>query len=324
MFNRKILLIPLSLALVLVLISLVGCIPKSPLSQKNPITVLGSLEGNNSNVKNAEVILTKGKLSVVETVPLTNNKFEASLKVPVGQWDLSVILVDKLGMPLFQSKPQTINVTGRDPISIELILRPADSIIFIEINLDDYIFREKAMRARIHFNDDVHEIIRDSIDEPLGKEISLSPGSYEFKIELYSESFRAGDKLGIGMWEVIDLAENETKTITWYPEVDEVIISGKIETLLPAPKHLQYSLEAAQVTLTWDPILLDETLGYLILVQKDPLERFELLNPTPIEDHAFTHVLDESEIVHNLIYVVAGVTRNGLVGYYSKISIIDP
>lgn len=308
-----------------VLVVMTGCVFKSPLAEKNPVTVLGTLQGDqNENIEDAQVILTKGKHSVKETVPISNNMFEATLKAPIGQWELSVILVDKEGMALFQSKAQTINVTGRKPISINLILRPADSIVLVRIDLDNYIFKDKVMRARIHFDEEVYEVIRDNVNDGLEKEISLSPGSYEFKIELYTESFRAGDKLGVGVWKIIKVEKNEEKTITWQPEMDEIIISGQVETLLPAPENLRYTLEDTDVIITWDPLPYDELAGYFVLVQKDPQERFEILNSTPLTECTFAHELEDDYLVDELLYLVAGVTDNGLVGFYSEQLILNP
>lgn len=294
---------------------------KSPLFSEAPLTVLGTLEGDSesmSDVVEALIIVSRNKHVVEETVPVHLNEFQATLYLPVGQWELTVLLLDSDGMVRYQSKPQETQISLDESTIVELSLQPAASSITISIDLENYIFKEEALRARIHFDDEIYEVIRSDSSEPFETTIQLTPGSYEFKIELYTESFRVGDRLGFGAWEIVHVGENEEITITWTPQTEALQISGRVETLLPPPEDVTISANDETVIITWQPVIHFDQAGYLVFAQTSPLDRFQLLNPTPLEEPYFVHELEMDPLPAKIIYVVAAVSRSGLVGYYSE------
>lgn len=301
-----------------------ACTPQSPLTTKTPVTILGILTSTGMpEAVEARIVITRNKHVVEETVPVINNEFAATLKIPIGEWEVTVLLVDAQGIVLFNSKAQTIKIALNQPQLLELVLRPADSKVHISIDLEQYVFKHVAMRARIFFDDDVYEVTREDCLSPLEGIINLTPGSYEFKIELYTESFRVGDRLGLGVWEVIHVTENEDLSILWTPASEALQVSGRVETVLQAPSNLTLDNVPEGVSLTWDPIARQDILGYFVLAQMSPLERFQLLNSIPLEEPCFIHEL-EPEYPPEINYVVAAVSTNGLVGYYSHPQVWHP
>lgn len=295
----------------------VACTPSSPLTAKMPVMVMGTLSATGMpEVVEAHIVISRGKHVVEETVPVIHNEFTATLQVPVGEWEVSVLLLDAQGIALFQSKPQQTQITMGQSQLLELILRPADTTVHITIDVENYIFKHEALRARVHFDDEVYEIVRPDSLTPLETTIELSPGSYEFKIELYTESFRIGDRLGPGVWEVIHLAENEEFFISWSPVTEALKVSGSVERLLPYPENLSVTGQSEGVLITWDPVDHWEVVGYFLFAQSSVLERFELLSSTPIEEASYLHTLDVDH-PPEINYVVAAVSTSGLVGYYS-------
>ncbi|HHY10149.1 MAG TPA: hypothetical protein GX528_06240 [Firmicutes bacterium] len=315
---------------VLVLLGALGlsaCLPyhlKTP-GKESPITVLGELSGQSvEEIVEAEIIISRGKHSYTKVVPVFNNEFEASLEIPVGEWDLSVFLVDAGGKVQYQSKTKTLHAKGGQPEILEIILRPAASSVHVNIELADYLFAEQVMRARIHFDGDIYEITRENSDEPMAAEIEVAPGSYEFKIELYTESFRIGDRLGPDSWQVIQVLPREDLNINWTPPKEELSVVGRVELLLAAPANLNADPSELGVHLSWDPVLEEGVEGYLIFVQTDAFERFQILTPTPIQDTSFLCTWEEGETPANPIYTVAAVSKSGLVGYYAPPLEIGP
>ena len=306
-----------SLVMLLLLICATACTPHSPLTAKTPLTVLGALEASGMpDASEAHVIISRGKHSIEEKVPVTNNSFTAAFEVPVGEWTVIVLLVDDEGMVLFQSKPQKTQITLAGPQFMELVLRPADSKVHVTINVDNYVFKHEAMRARIHFNDEIYEVTRSDSTTPLKKTIELTPGSYEFKVELYTESFRVGDRLGSGIWEVLHVSEKEELFIEWSPVTEALHITGRVEVLLPGPENVELTDMPHGVLLSWDPIPHDEVTGYFVLAQTSRLNRFQLLNTIATEEPSFLHVF-ESDAPSEITYIVAAISTGGLVGYYS-------
>lgn len=314
----------LLLLFVSVAVATAACLAPPSVDPSSPLTVLGTLDATPDTVVEARIIVSRGKHVVEATVPVERNEFQGSVQVPVGQWELTVYLVDAEGIVRFQSKPQTIQVAYGTPQAVELVLRPAASTVHITIDLEGYIFRNQALRARIYFNDQMHELIRQAADAPFEATFEISPGSYEFKIELYTESFHAGNRLGVGVWRVIDVDENESVSLVWRPETEDLVISGHVETLLPPPAWVSATGAGPEVEISWAPVDHWNLAGYLVLAQTSPLERFEVLTPTPLETTSCVHTLDMDELPPEVKYVVAAVTRHGLVGYYSAPEIWTP
>lgn len=311
------------LALVFLMFS--ACRLPSLLTQESAVTVMGIVQqAEHSDVVSARVVLSQGKHVVEEIVPVIYNEFQATIKVPVGQWELTVLLIDANGMVKFQNTAKTIQVALGEPSIVDLVLRPADSSIHVTIDLENYIFRDLALRARIHFNDTIHEIVRPTATSPFTAFLKLAPGSYEFKIELYTDSFRIGDKLGPGVWEVIHIAANEEVFIHWSPILENLQITGRVETLLPAPTNLSITLQTEGVFLFWDPLPDREVAGYFLYSQNSILDRYQLLSPLPIEDTSFLHHVSFDDLPSEIRYMVAAISRSGLVGYYSDPQLPQP
>ncbi|HHT42626.1 MAG TPA: hypothetical protein GX014_04415 [Firmicutes bacterium] len=309
----------LTLLILLAITSLLSsaCLPTASLTGEAPLTVLGTLSTVPDTVVEARISLSRGKHLLETTVPVYLNQFEGTLQVPVGQWELTVMLVDADGIVRFQSKPQSTQVSYGTGTTVELVLQPADSTVHIVIDLTNYVFKQQALRARIHLDDMVHEVIRKDPGDPFETELKISPGSYEFKIELYTESFRASDRLGSGVWQVIHIGENEDLSLTWSPETQELQVAGRVETILPAPETVTVTGDDSQVMIAWDAVDHWNLLGYLVLAQTSPLERFELLTPNPTDDTQFLHSLDPESPPTEITYVIAAISKSGLAGYYS-------
>lgn len=310
------------LALLGSVLHLTACLPWGLPIQQSPLTIQGVLsKSTTEEIVEAHCIISRGKHVYQEIVPLLDGTFEATILIPLGQWELTVLLVDSAGKVHYQSAAQSIHINPGQPTICEIILGSANSRVQIEIDLDNYIFRNQARRARINFNDTIYELIREEANDPFSTEIEVAPGSYEFKIELYSESFRIGDRLGPGFWQLIDVLPEEELTITFRPATEELHIVCWIELLLPAPTNLELQVVQGQAHLSWDA--LPQTIrGYFVFAQTDPLERFELLTPVPVPEPHFYHDL-EGALPSRIGYTVAAVSEKGLVGYYSSLQILD-
>lgn len=296
-----------------------ACTSMTFLPKETPLTVLGLLEdAPEGELVQATIVLSKGKHVVEQTIPLTNNEFGSTITLPIGKWELTVLLLDTDGIVRYQNSPQTIQVSLNQTNLVELILRPADSQVHISIDLDGYVYESVALRARIHFNDEIHEIKRETSEEPFEANLQIPPGSYEFKIDLYTESFRVGDRLGDGVWEILDIPANQSTTIIWIPATELTTIYGKIETLLPEPTNFALEVQKEALYFTWDPIQDSQLVGYFLYMQTDPLERFELVHPLPLREPEYLLPLGSHLEANEILFTVAGVSKGGFGGYYAS------
>lgn len=288
------------------------------------LTVVGALETGGEQVSEARILVTRGKHVLERAVPVQQNEFQGTLQIPVGKWEITVLLVDEEGIVRFQSKPQEVEISPGSSTILELVLQPAASTVYVTIDLSDYVFKHQALRARIHFNDTIYEVIRPDSSVPLEAVLEISPGSYEFKIELYTESFHVGSRLGQGSWQVVHVSENEDLFITWKPETEGLHISGRVETPLPAPGAVALTGAEAAVHISWEAVDHWNVQGYFLLAQLSPLDRFQLLTPSPIPETSFVHSLGQGENPDEITYVVAAVSSSGRVGYYSQPQVWRP
>lgn len=289
-----------------------------------PLTVLGTVDAASADIVAAQIVLKRGKHVVEATVPVHQSEFQGVLQVPLGQWELTVYLVDAEGKVLYQSKPQSTEISYGTGSTVKLVLRPAASTVHITLDLDNYIFRNLALRARIYFNDQLYEVVRPNAETPFETQLEISPGSYEFKVELYTESFHIGNRLGPGIWQVIHIGENEELFLTWKPESEELVITGRVETLLPAPTGVTVTGDSSQIEISWEPVNHWNLQGYIVLAQTNPLERFQVLTSSSHGITSIIHAPDSESFSSTVTYVVAAVSRYGLVGYYSEPRVWSP
>lgn len=320
MFGKKYTLLLVSLLAAAALTA--ACLPTA--FTEPSLTVVGALETGGEQVAEARILVTRGKHVLERAVPVQQNEFQGTLQIPVGKWEITVLLMDEEGIVRFQSKPQEVEISPGSSTVLELVLQPAASTVHVTIDLTDYVFKHEALRARIHFNDSIYEVIRPDSSVPLEAVLEISPGSYEFKIELYTDSFHVGNRLGQGSWQVIHVGENEDLVITWKPETEGLHISGRVETPLPAPGAVTVTGLEAGVQIGWEEVKHWNVQGYFLLAQLSPLERFQLLTPSPIPDTTFVHSLEQGQSPSEIAYVVAAVSRSGRVGYYSQPQVWHP
>lgn len=305
---------------------LVGCsLIDSPISSddETPVNIQASL--TNLSVEEqyqAQVIFTRGRHTFQEIVPIVNNDINLSIMVPVGTWDIQMIILDEEEIPRFQDSLSGITVFPDNPTFVEMHLIPADGILSITIELANYPQQDQVERARIHFNDTHEEVIFAELEEPWQVQYPLAPGSYDFKIELFTESFRATDKIYPGVWHSLSIEPEIEKQIFWEPITENLEIVAEIGLVPACPTNLQVEIDQPQVYLTWDAPASDDLLGYLVYWQPDPYERFELLTPVPIQTLNYTHSIDD-ETIRQVKYTTAAVSTAGQVGYRSEVLTIQ-
>src|SRR5690554_2522762 len=142
-----------------------------------PLAILGTLESEPATpISEAHIVLSRGKHLIEEIAPVSGTDFTAELQVPIGTWQLTIVLLDALGEAQFQSEPQDVEVYPNNPTAIEVILRPGDGRVDLTIKLDDSPLLKHVRRARVYFNDHRTELIWDDPGEPINHVFTLAPG----------------------------------------------------------------------------------------------------------------------------------------------------
>lgn len=331
MFMKRIPTFPRRVICVLIgcMFLLAACTPfvHSPVDGQGTISIMGSLQTPSAvELVEARLIVTRGKHTFEETVPIHNDQFAATLNIPIGTWDLTVLLIDEEGIVRFQNSNQSIEVQPHKPSTIELSMGPADCLVTIEIQLENYAFKKVTNRARVFFDDTMYELIREDFTEPLVGEFKISPGSYDFKVELYTESFRIGDRIAPGIWELLEIPIAQELHLTWNPLTEIIKVTGTVHIPASAPTNVTVQQTLSRITISWEPPQDPYVTGYFVFVQTNPLERFKLINPTPVTEPTLTHFIEELELeasISEVRYTVAAVSSNGNVGFRSEETILQ-
>lgn len=288
------------------------------------IMVLAELDPSTTSTNTewtAHLVFTRGKHSVSESLLVSGNELRADLRIPIGTWDVEMILVDSNGEARFQDKISEVTIVPDKTQTVELFLKPADGALTVTIDLENYISGEVVMRVRVHINDTIKEITRENNLEPLTGTYSLPPGSYDLKFELFTESFRSSDKIHEGICNSITVLPGQELAINWLPEYQELLVVARVYLIPEAPENLVITETADGIFVSWSPCPSIDIQGYNVYWQPHPFSRFEPLNEEPITDLEFFHDYSslEKPPAPTVNYTVAAVSTIDLVGYRSRL-----
>lgn len=320
--NKKLCCLYVLASLVLTLLS--GCVSPAgdgfPATTEGQVAVTATIAGvEHQDVTDARIILSRGKHVFQWDVPVDGLDISAELQVPIGIWDLTILLLDSEGTVQYQSAPQPVEVLPNGAQLVEVVLRPGDGFVNLWIELGDSPFWQNVSRARVYFNDERTELIWEGEEGPINHTFSLPPGTYDLLIELYTESFHAVNRIAPGLWQAIEVKPTEELVIRWQPAEQTLVVNAVIHLIPEAPQNVTAHCADGLVRLSWDPHPNPFVTGYFVYVQTDPLERPYLLTPEPITGHEYVHDLAELGALSAAYasYSVSAAGHTGPAGYRS-------
>ncbi len=326
----------LSKKMILIFISclfVIGCSlsPTRPVSPDTlgEIMLIAQTEGivTDTPLWTAQISFTRGHHALIETLPLHDYNLTTTANIPIGTWDITLQLINEDGIAHYQDRVTDITIYPDKPSSVEFQLRPADGVVNVDIDLSNYPQAEYINRVRVHFDDDVKEIIREDSTEPLSGQYHLAPRSYDFKVELFTESFRATDRIDPGFWKTIDIAPLDELFLTWIPAMEDLQIIAEIFVVAQPPTNLQGQIHEDTLSLSWDPSPTDDIFGYQIFWQPSSFEPFVQLSVVDHNTLEYSHeisALFETDPPQTLNICVVAYNHIGL-GYRSQtITLFSP
>ncbi len=303
-----------------------GCISSSLITPKDLGTITVTTTGIPERIESnwtAHIIFSRGKHELSQTIEVVGTDFSSEIKIPVGTWNISMYLVDDNDIVNYQDSLKDITIYPDKPVFINFQLSPAEGLVQVIIEIDNFPQAEQVLRARVHFNDEIKEIIRDTPLEPLKAQYSIPPGSYDFKVELFTESFRVGDKIDPGIWQTIHIEPLSEQTLVWSPFMQDLYISVDIFMVPPAPTNLTALYSENRVCITWDINSFESLVGHNIYWQISPFEPFELITHVDASITEFTHDLTDLEELPAIInYTVASFSAK-VTGYRAQPVIVS-
>lgn len=313
------------LVIVVVLMLMVGCTTANVLvpDQENTVTINAlSLPDNIDDNWYAHIVFQRGKNELTQTVAVEGKSISTSVQIPIGTWNITLLLVDRDDVTHYQNTLEDITIYPDKPLELDFQLRPANGELEVIIDLEAYPQSDYIHRARVHFNDKYEELKRENATQPLSGEFTIPPGTYDFKVELYLGSFRSSDRVDQGIWKSINIEPLSKQTITWAPHTELLTISADIHVVPAAPTNVSAAHNDNFVIVTWEPNTTEPVLGYHIYWQTSPFEPFELLESVSALTTEFTHYLptdddDNLDLPIRAYYAVAPYTEI-TIGYRTK------
>ena len=252
------------------------------------LTASGWAEGTPMS---AQLVFERGRHSFTKNVTVMESTADLGIEVPVGTWDIAMMVFDEADNPLYQDSAEAVTVLPDHELHLSFQLRPADGLVSLSVELNGYPNADEILRARVHFNDAFEEITVEP-GENLAAEYEVPPGSYNFKVELFTGSFRSTDQIDPGIWTLLDVYSQQTAEVTWRPAQQEIHIDADI-FLIPEAPHLEASLQEDSVDLAWTHTSNSTTESFVLLWRTNPFEPFDELAEVPAADREYQHSLDD-------------------------------
>lgn len=283
-----------------------------PYSEAGEVLIQAAVADLPVDAAYAEITFTQGRHDLTHQISVTGHTLSGSITVPVGVWDIVMVLYDANGAAQFQDQVGAVMVQPGQQAAVKFNLRPADALVQVYIDLSLFPSAHEVYRARVYFGDRLEELTRETLEEPLGGVVSLPPGSYDFSVQLYTGSFRISDRIFTGTWHILDVNPAEELTVHWEPAMESLSITAHIHQLPQAPQLLQVTAHGAETHLEWLPSP-DAVQGYRIYWQPSLWEPFMVVNDTVWLDTHFVHAEEPQGL-----YAVAAVSPIGIDGYRTE------
>lgn len=265
----------------------------------------------------AKIVCSRGKHAIEQCFALTDTSLTAEITVPIGTWEVTLQLIDSNGQVTYADSVTDVVVYPNTPTRLDFQLKPASGTLKVVVDLGSHPHADYIMRARVYFNEEYKEIVRDSLDAAIEGEYELPPGSYNFNVALYTESFRVTDRIDPGMWEIIDIEPLSEQTVIWKPHLEKLTITAEIFTMPQAPQNLTAEYADNQLILEWEPSPSPDLAGYNIYWQPTPFEPYTLIGTAAKDELSFTHDLTELESLPPRAKYAVAAFSEALEGYRS-------
>jgi len=295
----------LLMAVLAILVSLAGC---GPTTGVEGILAFSAMDIPQSEGKNwvAHIVCSRGKHQITQSFPVSDTALAAEFTIPVGTWDVALELADGSGKVAYRDLVTGVVIYPETPAVINFQLKPAHGTIKVIVDLEGHPHADHIMRARVHFNDQYKELIRSSVHDFLEGEYEIAAGSYDFNVELFTESFRIGDKIDLGLWTTIDIEPLSEQTVIWHPKLEQMTITAQICLLPEAPKNLTGKYQQGQSVLAWEPAPAADLEGYNIYWKPSPFHPYSLIATVDRYTTTYSHNLSElAELPSQAYYTVA-------------------
>ncbi|HLT59342.1 MAG: hypothetical protein LOD91_03695 [Limnochordales bacterium] len=231
-----------------------------------------------SPLQEFEVSLTQGRHVVQKRGPVEGETFAVTLdNLYIGQWEVAVSVWDAEGDAIYTGSGSVwISENETTTVHVPLVPRPGELALTIDIS--GLPLEEQSYKARLHVSPGgVHNLDRVPGTALFEARVSLEPGSYDFKVDFYSDTFHAHKLLHTGYWMPVSIRPGKTAALYWKPGTGAVEIEAEPAGPPPAPAQLVAAWQEGAVVVEWTPVPAAGIVAYRVYRRLGPLDRYELL-----------------------------------------------
>lgn len=263
-----------------------------------------------------EVSLTQDRHQIHERRPLNGETFSLTLdNVYVGRWQVNVAIRDAEGDTIYAGSG-SVWVSENETTTVQVPLTPQPGALKLTIDIGGLPLEQEAFKARLHLSPgDTHNLDRVEGTALFEANVAVQPGSYDFKVDFYTDSFHAHKIIYSGYWMPLSVTPGKTVTLYWRPGTGAVVIDAGPDGPPPAPAALSAQWTDDGVLLEWPGVPADNITAYRVYRRVGLLARYELVAEV---DAATTSVLDTPPVLEEepltgpgLYYVVTALNGAG-------------
>lgn len=232
--------------------------------------------------------------------------------VPVGDWRAVLDAVDSAGDAIYRGEAP-VRVTRGQPAVLHVVLQPAPGRLALTVELAGFPQADIIHKARLILEPGAtHNFDRIPGTTRLQITRQLAPRTYDFRVDLYEDSFYAHKLVYGGYWEEVRIPPGKTVSLTWSPALGEVGIVGEMDPPPPTPAGLTAQLAGSAVLLTWLPVGAPDLAAYRLFTRDDPLHRPAFLVELHAAELSFAHDVSAYPAGTVIEYAVSAVDLAGL------------
>ncbi|GEM_PF-644526 len=274
-----------------------------------------------------EVTLTQDKLQVQERRAVSGDTVSLTIdNLYVGRWQLELVVRDGAGQGLY-SGSGSVWVSEGATSTVTVPLSPYPGTLDLTVDIGGLSLEQESYKARLVVSPgESYNMDRIEGTALFQTRVNLAPGSYDFKIDFYTDSFHTYKLIYAGYWMPLAIEPGKTVAVYWRPATGAVVVETEPAEPPPAPSAVTADWEGDAIVLAWDAVTQGDVVAYRVYRRVGPLARYELL----AEVDAWTTTLvdappediDGPDNGRSVSYVVTAMGASGKESYRSPEAIV--
>jgi hypothetical protein len=292
------------LLLLAIILGATGCslLPKATKhvvgEQSGEVTIvadLSSMRASELLSSTATLTLSKDGRSKTEELSIIDSQISTNVSgLLPGVWTVMLSIAESDGVVTYQAETD-ISVLPGGAANVDLILRPLPGVI--EVYVDPTFHPEliMAQRGRLYTNPGGYSTMVVDDNGMLVGTKTVSPSTYDFSIELFTDSFYARDRIYTSPWTSVEVHPGRTTTVVWNPDTGTCAISGTVDAQPAPPGNLTLDKSPQGLVITWDPPAdpEDDIVGYHIWMRENLMDEFDLIYKADVTRNSYTYPASE-------------------------------